>query len=172
MELDNLSNTDLLAMLTICLIDNCIHEIVSSSSANSNEHIARVIKRNNVPMKDESDNEYYSAEYVCGYCGTRVFDGEDHCYHCGTKLNWEEMINDEEISQIAYKMMYDLTKNIAKEISKEEVEPGHWIVDTSYGNDVMSGESMVICSKCNMGKYDGPTNFCPNCGAKMTYEKA
>ena len=103
MELDNLSNTDLLAMLTIFLIDNCIHEIVSFLSSESNERIARVIKCDDVPTKDDSGNEYYSIEYICGYCGTRIFDGEDHCYHCGTKLNWEEMINDKEISLVPVK---------------------------------------------------------------------
>lgn len=44
---------------------------------------------------------------------------------------------------------------------------GRWIVDTAFGNDVMSDEQMVICSVCGKGIFWGKQNYCPNCGAKM-----
>lgn len=44
---------------------------------------------------------------------------------------------------------------------------GRWIVDRECGNDVMSGEKMVICSVCDKGVFYGKTNYCPNCGADM-----
>ena len=48
-----------------------------------------------------------------------------------------------------------------------ERKPGKWIIDRKYGNDIMSGEQMVICSVCHKGVFYGRTNFCPNCGADM-----
>ena len=48
-----------------------------------------------------------------------------------------------------------------------EVKRGRWIVDREFGNDVMSGEQMVICSECGKGIFWGRQNYCPNCGAKM-----
>ena len=48
-----------------------------------------------------------------------------------------------------------------------EIKRGRWIVDTAFGNDVMSGEQMVICSVCGKGIFWGKQNYCPNCGAKM-----
>lgn len=47
---------------------------------------------------------------------------------------------------------------------------GRWIVDTAFGNDVMSGEQMVICSECGKGIFWGKQNFCPNCGSRMVDE--
>ena len=52
-----------------------------------------------------------------------------------------------------------------------EVKRGHWIIDRKYGNDVMSGEKMVICSVCGNGIFCGKQNYCPNCGALMEGEK-
>ena len=52
-----------------------------------------------------------------------------------------------------------------------EVKHGRWIVDTAFGNDVMSGEQMVICSVCGKGIFWGKQNYCPNCGAKMDDEE-
>ena len=51
-----------------------------------------------------------------------------------------------------------------------EIKRGRWIVDTAFGNDVMSGEQMVICSVCDKGIMWGKQNFCPNCGALMENE--
>lgn len=48
-----------------------------------------------------------------------------------------------------------------------EVVHGEWIVDRAFGNDVMSGEQMVICSVCGKGIFWGKQKYCPNCGAKM-----
>ena len=48
-----------------------------------------------------------------------------------------------------------------------EVKRGHWIVDRKFGNDVMSGEQMVICSVCGKGIMWGKQKYCPNCGARM-----
>lgn len=52
---------------------------------------------------------------------------------------------------------------------KEDYKPkrGRWIVDTAFGNDVMSDEQMVICSVCGKGIFWGKQNYCPNCGAYM-----
>ena len=44
---------------------------------------------------------------------------------------------------------------------------GRWIIDTAFGNDVMSNGRMVLCSECGQGRFTGKTNYCPNCGAKM-----
>lgn len=58
-------------------------------------------------------------------------------------------------------------------VSMQEYRPvvhGHWIVDRMCGNDVLSGEHMVICSICDKGVFFGKTNYCPNCGAKMEVE--
>ena len=46
----------------------------------------------------------------------------------------------------------------------------HWIVDTAFGNDVMSDGNMVICSECGQGTTCGKTNYCSNCGARMMEE--
>ena len=51
-----------------------------------------------------------------------------------------------------------------------EVKRGRWIVDTAFGNDVMSDEQMVICSVCGKGIFWGKQNFCPNCGSRMVDE--
>ena len=48
-----------------------------------------------------------------------------------------------------------------------EVKHGRWIVDREFGNDVMSGEKMVICSVCGKGIFWGKQNYCPNCGSRM-----
>lgn len=53
----------------------------------------------------------------------------------------------------------------------QEIKRGHWIIDRKYGNDVMSGEKMVICSVCGNGIFCGKQNYCPNCGALMEGEK-
>lgn len=50
------------------------------------------------------------------------------------------------------------------------IEHGHWIIDTKFGADVMSGEQMVICSVCGRGIFWGKQNYCPNCGALMDEE--
>ena len=48
------------------------------------------------------------------------------------------------------------------------VKHGRWIVDTKFGNDVLSGGKMVICSRCGKGgRFDGGSPYCSNCGAKM-----
>lgn len=52
----------------------------------------------------------------------------------------------------------------------EPIKNGYWIVDRKYGNDVMSGERMVLCSVCGKGTLDGKHNYCPNCGARMLVE--
>ena len=44
---------------------------------------------------------------------------------------------------------------------------GRWVIDTAFGNDVMSNGRMVLCSECGQGRFTGKTNYCPNCGAKM-----
>lgn len=49
----------------------------------------------------------------------------------------------------------------------DSVKHGRWIVDQKYGNDVMSGGRMVLCSVCGKGTLDGKHNYCPNCGARM-----
>ena len=48
---------------------------------------------------------------------------------------------------------------------------GWWIIDTAFGNDVMSNGRMVLCSECGQGRLTGKTNYCPNCGAKMDGER-
>ena len=62
---------------------------------------------------------------------------------------------------------YVSAEQIADFPTAVEVKYGRWIVDTAFGNDVMSGEQMVICSECGKGIFWGKQNYCPNCGAKM-----
>ena len=52
----------------------------------------------------------------------------------------------------------------------KEIKRGRWIIDREFGNDVMSGEQMVICSECGKGIFWGKQNYCPNCGASMMDE--
>lgn len=54
----------------------------------------------------------------------------------------------------------------AETIEAEPVRHGHWIVDTKFGNDIMSGSTIVICSECGHGTMSGQSQYCPNCGAK------
>ena len=67
---------------------------------------------------------------------------------------------------IRYKMF---ERNIESTPTAEvaEVKHGRWVVDREFGNDVMSGEQMVICSECGKGIFWGRQNYCPNCGARM-----
>lgn len=51
----------------------------------------------------------------------------------------------------------------------EKMEPvtpqpkmGHWSHDGSHW------KNRFICSECNYKLFDEPTNYCPNCGAKMS----
>ena len=57
-----------------------------------------------------------------------------------------------------------------KDIVFAPVQHGKWIIDREFGNDVMSGEQMVICSVCQKGIFWGKQNYCPNCGARMDGE--
>lgn len=47
------------------------------------------------------------------------------------------------------------------------VRHGRWKPDTAFGNDIMSGGRMVLCSRCGKGVMTGPVPYCPWCGAKM-----
>lgn len=53
-----------------------------------------------------------------------------------------------------------------EKLEAEPIQHGRWIVDQKFGNDVMSGGRMVICSACGKGAFD-KHNYCPNCGARM-----
>ena len=59
---------------------------------------------------------------------------------------------------------------IAPTAEVAEVKRGRWLIDRKFGNDVMSGEQMVICSVCGKGIFWGKQNYCPNCGAYMESE--
>ena len=51
------------------------------------------------------------------------------------------------------------------EVTKsQEPKTGHWMHDGSYW------KYRFICSECNYRLLDKPTNYCPNCGAKMESE--
>ena len=57
-------------------------------------------------------------------------------------------------------------------IDAAPVKHGRWVVDTKFGNDVLSGGKMVTCSCCGKGgRFDGGSPYCPNCGAKMDLER-
>lgn len=47
------------------------------------------------------------------------------------------------------------------------VKHGHWVIDTKFGADVMSGGQMVTCSVCGRGIFWGRQKYCPNCGSRM-----
>ena len=44
---------------------------------------------------------------------------------------------------------------------EQEPETGHWTHDGSRW------KNRFICSECGYKLFDEPTNYCPNCGAKM-----
>lgn len=44
---------------------------------------------------------------------------------------------------------------------KIEPKTGHWMHDGSHW------ENRFICSECGYKLFDEPTNYCPNCGARM-----
>lgn len=59
-----------------------------------------------------------------------------------------------------------------KKVEFVKVKHGRWIVDTKFGNDVLSGGKMVTCSCCGKGgRFDGGSPYCSNCGAKMDGER-
>ena len=78
----------------------------------------------------------------------------------GIKVDKEELVKALSYDRSQYEKGYADGK-------KDAVKHGRWIVDTAFGNDVMSGEQMVICSECGKGIFWGKQNYCPNCGAKM-----
>ena len=87
-----------------------------------------------------------------------------------------EVMTEEDVKRWCRKRCFSLITNDLFEhlkvaynhaIDVAEVKRGHWIVDRKFGNDVMSGEQMVICSECGKGIFWGKQNYCPNCGAKM-----
>lgn len=48
-----------------------------------------------------------------------------------------------------------------KRLLEQEPKTGHWTHDGSHW------KNRFICSECGYKLFDEPTNFCPNCGAKM-----
>lgn len=46
----------------------------------------------------------------------------------------------------------------------QEPKTGHWSHDGSHW------KNRFICSECGYKLFDEPTNYCPNCGAKMESE--
>lgn len=115
----------------------------------------------------------------CGYNGVswHYYDKElcdskfaAFCHNCGAHGPFSKTPDEAMIEW--NRRAEDHIRKVTKKIEPEQcAKNAHWITDTFHGNDVMSGGSMVICSECNKGKYNGPTKFCPNCGAKMEEEK-
>ena len=62
------------------------------------------------------------------------------------------------------KAMYNEAVKAFEEL--EERGEGRWIV----GRDD-DGVTFGYCSRCGMVNYAGKTNYCPNCGAKMTEDR-
>ena len=61
-----------------------------------------------------------------------------------------------------YRTTSRLYKAIVNSIPLEqEPKTGHWTHDGSHW------KNRFICSECNYKLFDEPTNYCPNCGAKM-----
>ncbi|WP_034452479.1 zinc ribbon domain-containing protein [Butyrivibrio sp. AE2032] len=46
-------------------------------------------------------------------------------------------------------------------VTLQEPKTGHWSHDGSHW------KNRFICSECGYKLFDEPTNYCPNCGAKM-----
>ena len=100
-------------------------------------------------------SRYIDKKYFCTKCNTSWRGTIDHCPNCGSGEVYVETVTTTEFPELITK------ENVV------EVKHGHWIVDREFGNDVMSGEQMVICSVCGKGIFWGKQNYCPNCGAKM-----
>lgn len=71
------------------------------------------------------------------------------------------------VIDIEVHMEMDKILETLKKEGWQPVKHGHWIIDTKFGADVMSGGQMVICSVCGRGIFYGEQNYCPHCGAKM-----
>ena len=54
-----------------------------------------------------------------------------------------------------------------EKVPQAERPKGRWLQDEKFGNDVVPGGPMVICSVCNKRFYFGEQKYCPNCGAEM-----
>ena len=63
------------------------------------------------------------------------------------------------------KAMYNEAVKALEELEKRG--EGKWIVEKDE-----HGVTRGRCLKCGMVQYAGYTNFCPNCGAKMTEDGA
>lgn len=68
------------------------------------------------------------------------------------------------VAMRALKEMYNEAVKALEELEKRG--EGEWIV----GKDE-HGVTCGHCSHCGMVNYAGKTNYCPNCGAKMTEDK-
>ena len=65
--------------------------------------------------------------------------------------------------------MYQTLNDMIDELLEQEQKTGHW--KTTYLDHVAMGErpSILYCSVCHRCIMC-PTNYCPNCGAKMQKE--
>lgn len=74
------------------------------------------------------------------------------CYNC-------ELVKTDTEILTALDMAISALEN--KGVNPQEPKTGHWSHDGSHW------KNRFICSECGYKLFDEPTNYCPNCGAKM-----
>ena len=68
----------------------------------------------------------------------------------------------EDDQMISREQLAVLQKHILDGIPYKKQSQGEWIIDNEHT------KNPLLWYKCNLcGVYHSPTNFCPNCGAKM-----
>ena len=87
-------------------------------------------------------------------------------------FDWNDNLSKEALEDfegIRKDLPYCTCQNIGMALAKlellekqgQELKTGHWLHDGSHW------KNRFICSECEYKLFDEPTNYCPNCGAKM-----